>query len=81
MSKQTFASNIAQLEAIVNKLENSDIGIEDAVNLFKKGKNLVSDCHKLIANAKNDISIQTEDGIFVPFTDSEAQFSGNDLPF
>ena len=35
--KKTFEENLQELEAIVTKLENGDVALEDAIEAFQQG--------------------------------------------
>lgn len=39
MSKQTFAVAMTELEEVVRKLEQGDVPLEEAIDLYKKGWN------------------------------------------
>ncbi len=55
--KVTFEETLAELESIVEKLENSDAGLEEAVKLYEKGIKLSATCDKMLNDAKMKITI------------------------
>lgn len=40
----TFRDSMSKLDEIVNKLENNEIELEEAINLFEEGLKLVKRC-------------------------------------
>ncbi len=63
--KITFEDNLLNLEEIVEKLENTDIELDEAVKLYEKGIKLSISCDKAIAEARQKVMIlaATKDGI------------------
>ena len=45
-NKKTFEENLQDLEAIVTKLENGDVALEDAIAEFQKGMVLSKELQK-----------------------------------
>jgi len=58
----TFEERMARLEAIVLRLEASDIPLEESVKLFCEGRQLVKDCRAQLADAQQKIFVLAEDG-------------------
>ena len=74
-SEYTFAQAITELEEIVRKLEQGDVPLEEAIDLYKKGMELSKYCHKKLQSAEEQlISIVNENGEKQPF----APFNGED---
>ena len=68
MSKQTFAVAMAELEEVVRKLEQGDVPLEEAIDLYKKGMELSHFCHETLQGAEQQlISIVGENGEKQPF--------------
>ncbi|MBB5148776.1 MULTISPECIES: exodeoxyribonuclease VII small subunit [Ureibacillus] len=68
MTKQTFADAMTELEEIVRKLEQGDVPLEEAIDLYKKGMELSKYCHEKLRNAEEQlISIVNENGEKKPF--------------
>ncbi|MFC5540281.1 MAG: exodeoxyribonuclease VII small subunit [Bacilli bacterium] len=68
MTKQTFAEAMTELEEIVRKLEQGDVPLEEAIDLYKKGMELSKFCHEKLQNAEEQlISIVNENGDKKPF--------------
>lgn len=68
MSEKTFEEEMEQLEAIVERLEEGEVSLEEAISLFKQGMELSKNCHdKLKAIEKQLDEIINEDGEITPF--------------
>lgn len=62
-SKPTFAVAMAELEEVVRKLEQGDVPLEEAIDLYKKGMELSQLCHETLQGAEQQlISIVGENG-------------------
>lgn len=64
MSKdKKFEENLADLEAIVQKLENGDVALEEAIAEFQKGMQLSKDLQKTLDQAeKTLVKVMRADG-------------------
>ena len=63
-SKKTFEENLQDLEAIVTKLENGDVALEDAISEFQKGMILSKDLQKTLDQAeKTLVKVMQDDGV------------------
>ena len=61
--QQTFAEAMSALEEIVRQLEQGDVPLENAIDLYKKGMELSQFCHSKLQNAEEQlISIVQETG-------------------
>ncbi|TSI08585.1 exodeoxyribonuclease VII small subunit [Lysinibacillus sp. BW-2-10] len=61
--QQNFAIAMTELEDIVRKLEQGDVPLEEAIDLYKKGMELSHFCHEKLQNAEKQlISIVNENG-------------------
>lgn len=68
MEELTFEESIEQLEEIVNKLENGDVPLDDAIDEFTKAMNLVKVCNTKLNNAEEAIAkIVQDNGDIVDF--------------
>ena len=56
MEELTFEESIEQLEEIVNKLENGDVPLDDAIDEFTKAMDLVKICNTKLNNAEEAIA-------------------------
>lgn len=73
MENKSFEEMLSELEILVNKLENGDITLDEALETYKKGTLLASECAKLLDSAEKQIKILVSDGDKLTETD----FSGN----
>ncbi|KXT81915.1 exodeoxyribonuclease VII small subunit [Streptococcus panodentis] len=64
MSKEKkFEANLADLEAIVQKLENGDVALEEAIAEFQKGMQLSKELQKTLDQAeKTLVKVMQADG-------------------
>lgn len=64
MSKdKKFEENLADLEAIVQKLENGDVALEEAIAEFQKGMQLSKNLQKTLDQAeKTLVKVMQADG-------------------
>ena len=63
-SKKTFEENLKDLEAIVTKLENGDVALEDAISEFQKGMVLSKELQKTLDQAeKTLVKVMQDDGV------------------
>ncbi|MFJ8262090.1 exodeoxyribonuclease VII small subunit [Rummeliibacillus sp. NPDC094406] len=66
--KQTFATSINDLEEIVHQLEQGEVPLEDAIELYKKGMKLSQFCHEQLTKAEEQlVSVMDENGNEQPF--------------
>lgn len=49
---QTFEASVKRLEQIVDKLEQGELPLEEALKLFEEGTGLVRSCTKLLDDAE-----------------------------
>ena len=62
-NKKTFEENLQDLEAIVTKLENGDVALEDAIAEFQKGMVLSKDLQATLKNAEETlVKVMQADG-------------------
>jgi exodeoxyribonuclease VII small subunit len=67
--KKSFEEALAELEAIVAKLEQGDVPLEEAIDYYKDGMNLSKVCHDKLKNIEEKMSvILGEDGTVRPFS-------------
>lgn len=58
---KTFEESIAELEEIVQLLENGDTPLDEAVALFEKGIKISEKCHNQLDKAEQKVKLLTED--------------------
>lgn len=68
MSAKTFEEEMEQLEAIVERLEEGEVSLEEAISLFKQGMELSKNCHDKLKDFEKQLDeIINEDGEIMPF--------------
>lgn len=55
LKKKTFEENLQELEAIVTKLENGDVALEDAIEAFQQGMILSKELQKTLDSAEKTL--------------------------
>ncbi len=65
MSKKKLSDNfeekLVRLEEITNALENSDIGLEDSIQLFEEGVKLSKECLSILQKAELKVNVLKKD--------------------
>jgi exodeoxyribonuclease VII small subunit len=61
-----FEAAIAELEAIVKKLEDGDLALEVSLQLYERGVQLSRFCHARLEEAEHRIEILNERGELKP---------------
>lgn len=56
MSEKTFEENMSELQSIVEKLENGDMNLDDAIVEFEKAMSLIKSCDAKLKEAENTIA-------------------------
>ena len=65
-SIKDFEAAIAELEAVVKKLEEGDLALEQSLELYERGVQLSRFCHARLEEAERRIEILTERGELKP---------------
>jgi len=61
-----FEAAIAELEALVKKLEEGDIPLETSLKLYERGVHLSRFCHSRLEDAERRIEVLNERGQLKP---------------
>ncbi|MBD7935910.1 MULTISPECIES: exodeoxyribonuclease VII small subunit [Cytobacillus] len=70
----TFEEAMEQLEQIVEKLEEGDVPLEEAISIYKNGMELSKLCHDKLKNVEEQLTeIITDDGKKQPFVIQEEE--------
>ncbi|CJF61157.1 exodeoxyribonuclease VII small subunit [Priestia megaterium] len=70
----TFEEAMEQLETIVNKLEEGDVPLEEAIQQFQEGMTLSKFCHDRLQHIEKQMeTILREDGTLEPFSVQEEE--------
>lgn len=57
-----FEQSMAELETLVNALENGELSLEDSLTAFEKGIKLTKACQQQLDQAKQKVSLLVGDG-------------------
>ena len=72
MQDLSFEESLEKLEEIVNKLENGDVPLDDAIEEFKNAMDLVKICNDKLNAAEESIAkIVEENGELIEFNSNE----------
>lgn len=72
MQDLSFEESLEKLEEIVNKLENGDVPLDDAIDEFNNAMKLVKICNDKLNAAEESIAkIVQENGEIVDFNQTE----------
>ncbi|WP_079509688.1 exodeoxyribonuclease VII small subunit [Mesobacillus jeotgali] len=72
--KMSFEQAMDQLENIVEKLEEGDVPLEEAISFYKEGMELSKLCHDKLKNVEEQLAqIITEDGRTESFSINEEE--------
>ena len=55
VSAYSFEKAVAELEAIVARLERGDVALEESISIYERGEALKRHCETLLAAAENRI--------------------------
>jgi exodeoxyribonuclease VII small subunit len=77
-SIKDFEAAIAELEALVKKLEEGDLALEQSLALYERGVQLSRFCHARLEDAERRIEILNERGDLKPAPSSLTDDSTRD---
>ena len=68
----TFEQAMEELETVVGKLEEGDVPLEEAINMFQEGMKLSKFCHDRLHKVEKQMTqVLSEDGELKPFAVNE----------
>ena len=67
-----FTEKMAELDKIVRNLEGENTSLENALTEFERGISLVRECKLFLEEAKQKVTILTDDGE-IPFKDIKGE--------
>ena len=74
MENLSFEESLEKLEEIVNKLENGNVPLDEAIDEFNNAMQLVKICNDKLNNATEKVNkILTENGELQDFVESDNQ--------
>ena len=59
-SQPSFESAIAELETLVSQMESDKLPLEQSINAYKRGAELLHFCQKSLSDAEQQVRILTE---------------------
>jgi exodeoxyribonuclease VII small subunit len=74
-SIKDFEAALAELDALVKKLEDGDLSLEQSLALYERGVQLSRFCHARLEDAERRIEILTDRGELKP---APASLTGDD---
>ena len=57
-----FGETLRQLDETLGRLEGGDLSLDEALDLFERGVNLVREAGKFLNEAEQKITLLTQDG-------------------
>lgn len=57
---QSFENKMKRLEEIVNKMESSEVDLEDSIKFFEEGVGLSKECQSLLDQAEEKVKVLTQ---------------------
>ncbi|WKT01015.1 exodeoxyribonuclease VII small subunit [Gallibacterium salpingitidis] len=79
----SFENALTELEAVVNRLEQGDLNLEDALAQFELGVNLAKQAQERLTNAEQRVQILLEKNTTASLSDYSANLeqTDEDSPF
>jgi exodeoxyribonuclease VII small subunit len=59
-SQPSFEAAITELEALVSQMESDKLPLEQSINAYKRGAELLQICQKSLSDAEQQVRILTE---------------------
>ena len=64
--KKTYEEAVKRIDEITDILENGEVSLENSIELYKEGVELISFCGQVLENAEKQVTLLSEkDGLFV----------------
>ncbi|MDR0690802.1 MAG: exodeoxyribonuclease VII small subunit [Streptococcaceae bacterium] len=69
---KTFEESLSELEALVSKLEQGEVPLEEALKTFQQGMKLSKELTDILKKAEKTLAkTMNEEGLEVPFEEGE----------
>lgn len=73
MAEASFEASLEELEKIVQRLEQGDVPLEEALTAFQQGMLLSKKCQETLTNAEKTLAqMMSDNGEEVPFEEDPA---------
>jgi exodeoxyribonuclease VII small subunit len=69
-----FETAFIQLQKVIEKLENSELPLDEALRLYEEGKRLSAECASFLENARLRLTQLSETGSPKEATDADDKF-------
>lgn len=74
LQTQTFEEAMEKLESLVERLEEGDVPLEEAISIYKEGMELSKLCHDKLTTVEEQLTqILTDDGQIKSFAVNEEE--------
>lgn len=70
-SQPSFESAIAELEALVSQMESDKLPLEQSLNAYKRGAELLQICQKSLSDVEQQVQILTEANKLTDFSQKD----------
>ncbi len=77
--KVSFEEHMDQLKDSLEKLDNNDLSLEDALKVYEKGIEAYNNCNKALSEARKKVQILVDSTENETFKDFEEGDSNNDI--
>lgn len=64
----TLEENFKQLEEMIEKLEDKEIGLEESFSLYEQGMNLLKQCNDQIDRVEKKVMVMNQNGALDEFS-------------
>ncbi|HKL10548.1 MAG TPA: exodeoxyribonuclease VII small subunit [Clostridia bacterium] len=77
--KNIFEEQMNQLKDSLEKLDNNDLSLEDALKVYEKGVEAYNNCNKALSEARKKVQILVDSTEKETFGDFDERDSNNDI--
>lgn len=71
LDNSSFAERMASLESIVKKMESGELSLEDALNAYAQGTQLLQACQQALQEAEQSVMLLNQQQQLTPFDPQE----------
>jgi exodeoxyribonuclease VII small subunit len=68
-SQQSFETALKELEAIVAQMESGQLSLEQSLQSYQRGSELLQFCQKSLSEIEQQVRLLNENNIFQPYND------------
>jgi len=70
-SPPSFEAALAELEALVSRMESGDLPLQESLAAYKRGAELLAHCQSALKDAQQQVQV-LEKGVLQPFSADDA---------